>query len=98
MRLGGKVAAITGGTAGLGRGIAEKFLHEGARIALFARNAEKGAAVLKELNAGDHAIFVAGDFMKQADVENFIDKTVNHFGTIDILVNNAGAREIYSQW
>jgi 3-hydroxybutyrate dehydrogenase len=90
MRLGGKVAAITGGTAGLGRGIAEKFLHEGARIALFARNAEKGAAVLKELNAGDDAIFVAGDVMKQADVENFIDKTVNHFGTIDILVNNAG--------
>ena len=90
MRLRGKVAAITGGTAGLGRGIAEKFLHEGARIALFARNAEKGAAVLKELNAGDDAIFVAGDVMKQADVENFIDKTVNHFGTIDILVNNAG--------
>jgi len=90
MRLGGKVAAITGGTAGLGRGIAEKFLHEGARIALFARNAEKGAAVLKELNARDDAIFVAGDVMKQADVENFIDKTVNHFGTIDILVNNAG--------
>ena len=90
MRLEGKVAAITGGTAGLGRGIAEAFLAEGAKVALFARNPDKGAKVLEELDVGDRAMFVAGDVMNQSDVEGFIDQTVANFGTIDILVNNAG--------
>jgi len=94
MKLEGKVAAITGGTAGMGRGIAEAFLEEGARVALFARNPDKGAKVLEELAAqgygAERAIFVAGDVMSQADLEGFVDETVARFGTIDILVNNAG--------
>lgn len=90
MKLEGKVAAITGGTAGMGRGIAEAFLAEGASVALFARNADKGAKVLEELGAGDRAIFVAGDVMSQSDLEGFVDHTIAHFGTLDILVNNAG--------
>ncbi len=94
MKLEGKVAAITGGTAGLGRGIAEAFLAEGAKVALFARNPEKGARVIEEMRVSrtgpDRAIFVAGNVMVQDDVEGFIDKTVEEFGTLDILVNNAG--------
>ncbi|WP_298470489.1 SDR family NAD(P)-dependent oxidoreductase [uncultured Erythrobacter sp.] len=94
MKLEGKVAAITGGTAGLGRGIAEAFMAEGAKVALFARNPEKGARVIEELRVNrpgpDRAIFVAGDVMNQSDVEGFIDKTIEEFGTLDILVNNAG--------
>ncbi|MFO6446888.1 SDR family NAD(P)-dependent oxidoreductase [Erythrobacter sp. NE805] len=90
MKLAGKVAAITGGTAGMGRGIAEAFLAEGAKVALFARNSEKGAKVLAELGAGENALFVAGDVMSQPDLEGFVDKVVQHFGTLDILVNNAG--------
>ena len=90
MKLGGKIAAITGGTAGMGRGIAEAFLAEGASVALFARNPDKGAKVLEELGAGDRAIFVAGDVMAQGDLEGFVDYVVKHFGTLDILVNNAG--------
>jgi 3-hydroxybutyrate dehydrogenase/3-oxoacyl-[acyl-carrier protein] reductase len=90
MKLAGKIAAITGGTAGMGRGIAEAFLAEGASVALFARNAEKGAKVLEELGAGDRAIFVAGDVMAQGDLEGFVDAVIAHFGTLDILVNNAG--------
>lgn len=94
MKLEGKVAAITGGTAGMGRGIAEAFLAEGASVALFARNADKGAKVLEELGAkgfgGDRAIFVAGDVMAQSDLEGFVDHTIGHFGRLDILVNNAG--------
>ena len=94
MKLDGKVAAITGGTAGLGRGIAEAFLAEGAKVALFARNPDKGAKVLDELDAqgfgGDRAMFVSGDVMQQADVEGFVDAAVEKFGTVDILVNNAG--------
>ncbi|QYU69753.1 SDR family oxidoreductase [Leptolyngbya sp. 15MV] len=90
MKLQGKVAAITGGTAGLGRGIAEAFLAEGASVALMARNAEKAQGVLDALGAGDRAIFVAGDAMVQADVEHFVDACVERLGTIDVLVNNAG--------
>jgi len=90
MRLKGKIAAITGGTAGIGRGIAEAFLAEGASVALMARNAEKAEKVLNEIGAGDRAIFVAGDAMSQADVENFIDQAAENFGQVDILVNNAG--------
>lgn len=90
MRLEGKIAAITGGTAGIGRGIAEAFLAEGASVALMARNAEKAQKTLDEIGAGDRAIFVAGDVMQQGDVEGFVDQTIKHFGTIDILVNNAG--------
>ncbi len=90
MKLEGKIAAITGGTAGLGRGIAEAFLAEGASVALMARNPDKGAHVLDELGADDRAIFIAGDVMKQGDVESSIDKVTEHFGHLDILVNNAG--------
>ena len=94
MKLEGKVAAITGGTAGLGRGIAETFLEEGANVALFARNPDKGAKVLDELAAmgfgADRAIFVAGNVMDQADVEGFIDEARAKLGKVDILVNNAG--------
>lgn len=90
MKLKGKIAAITGGTAGLGRGIAEAFLAEGASVALMARNADKAKAVLAEIGVGERAIFVAGDVMQQRDIEGFVDQTTAHFGRIDILVNNAG--------
>jgi 3-hydroxybutyrate dehydrogenase/3-oxoacyl-[acyl-carrier protein] reductase len=90
MLLEGKVAAITGGTAGLGRGIAEAFLAEGASVALNGRSAERGGNVLAELDVGDRAVFRAGDVKQQEDVESFVDFTAEHFGKIDIMVNNAG--------
>ncbi|GAB5488322.1 MAG: 3-hydroxybutyrate dehydrogenase [Parasphingorhabdus sp.] len=90
MRLEGKIAAITGGTAGIGRAIAEAYLAEGASVALMARNPEKGAKTLEEMGAGDRGLFIAGDAMVQTDVEGFIDKSADHFGQVDILVNNAG--------
>lgn len=86
----GRVAAVTGGTAGIGRGIAEAYLAAGAKVTLMARNAAKAEAMLAELDAGDDCIFITGDAMKQQDVEGFVDQTIKHFGRIDILVNNAG--------
>ena len=88
--LNGKVAAVTGGTRGIGRGIAEILLSAGASIAINGRNPDKGKQALEEIGAGERAIFVAGDVTEQKDVQRFIDRTIEQFGKIDILVNNAG--------
>jgi len=90
MKLEGRVAAITGGTRGIGRGIAEAFIAEGASIVLNGRSEDKGRAALAEIGAGDAAHFIAGDVRNQADVEAFVDGTIARYGRIDILVNNAG--------
>lgn len=92
----GKVAAITGGSRGIGRGIAEAFLAAGAQVAINGRNQAKGDAALAEMDAGERAIFIAGDVQKQSDVEGFIAQTIAHFGQVDILVNNAGGSSGYA--
>ena len=90
MELDGKVAVVTGSTAGIGRAIAAALLGDGAKVVLNGRSQEKGDKVLAELGAGERAVFRAGDVKQQADVESLIDFTAEHFGTVDILVNNAG--------
>jgi 3-hydroxybutyrate dehydrogenase/3-oxoacyl-[acyl-carrier protein] reductase len=89
-KLAGKVVAITGATRGIGRGIAEAFLAEGAKVVISGRSEAKGKQALAEMNAGDNAHFIAGDVTCQKDVEDFIDQTVARYGRLDILVNNAG--------
>jgi 3-hydroxybutyrate dehydrogenase len=90
MELEGKVAAVTGGTRGIGRAIAEAFVREGAKVVINGRNEEKGQQAIKEMDAGDAAVFVAGDAKNREDCERIVDETVDRFGRIDILVNNAG--------
>jgi 3-hydroxybutyrate dehydrogenase len=89
MQLDGKVAAITGGTAGIGRAIAEGFLAEGAQVVVSGRNAERGEQVVSELGA-DRAFFSQGDATTKEGVEQVVETAVEHFGQIDIMVNNAG--------
>ena len=86
----GRVAAITGGSRGIGRGIAEALLNAGASVAINGRSEAKGHQALEEMQGGERAVFFAGDVTKQADVEGFIDQTLERFGRLDILVNNAG--------
>ena len=93
-KLDGRVAAITGGTAGIGRAIAEAFLEEGATVSLNGRSPEKGEKVLAELGAGSRASFQAGDVTDVANVEAFIDGVVGRHGKVDILVNNAGGGSV----
>ena len=88
--LSGKVCAITGGTRGIGRAIAEGFLAAGAAVAINGRSPDKGQQALSEMGSPERTLFIAGDVTQQADVEGFIAGTVERFGTIDILVNNAG--------
>jgi 3-hydroxybutyrate dehydrogenase len=90
MELEGKVAAVTGGTRGIGRAIAEAFVREGAKVVINGRNEEKGQQALKEMDAGDAVAFVAGDAKLREDCERVVDTTVDKFGRIDIMVNNAG--------
>ena len=90
MKLEGRIAAVTGGSAGIGRGIADAYLAEGASVAVMARNAEKAEKMLAEVGAGDRLIFIQGDAMDQASVEGFVDQTAAHFSRVDILINNAG--------
>ena len=90
MKLEGRVAAITGGTRGIGRGIAEAFLAEGAKVVINGKTPDKGVEALAQMGAGENAHFIAGDVKLQADVNALIDGTVERYGKIDILVNNAG--------
>lgn len=90
MELENRVAAVTGGTAGIGRAIAEIFLKNGAKVMVMARNAEKAQAMMDEVGAGDRLKFFKGDATSQKDIETFVDTTVEVFGSVDLLVNNAG--------
>jgi NAD(P)-dependent dehydrogenase (short-subunit alcohol dehydrogenase family) len=83
--LDGKVAIVTGGTSGIGEGIAERFVGEGAKVVVAARRQDEGAALEKRLGVR----FVRTDVANEADVKAMINQTVAAFGRVDCLVNNA---------
>ena len=88
--LDGRVACITGGTRGIGLGIAKGFLDEGAMVVVNGRDRAKAEQTLDALDAGDRVHFIAGDVKQRESCEAIVDGTVDHFGRIDILVANAG--------
>ena len=86
-----RVAIITGGAKGIGRGIALKFAQEGCDVvvnALHIEGAEKVAGEIKAMGRKSRAI--AADVAKSAQVNDMVARTIKEFGKIDILVNNAG--------
>jgi len=84
----GRVAAITGGSRGLGFAIARALHTEGCHIAICARNPERLRAAAQSLGADVHA--VPADVVKPDAVETFIESAASHFNGLDILVHNAG--------
>jgi len=92
-RLAGKIAIVTGGAQGFGKGIAESMAAEGAYIAIADLNLEGAMVCARELNTRfgeDTAIAVQVDVSDEASVENMVQETVLSFGGLDILVSNAG--------
>lgn len=93
-RLQGRVAAITGGSTGIGRGVAELFVREGASVALMARHATTLARTVAAIGAPDRAIAVPGDVGSADDIEGFVRTTIERFGRLDVFVSNAGIHRV----
>ncbi len=89
-KLDGKVAAITGGTRSIGRGIADAFLAEGASVVVNGRDEEKGRRAREEMGHPDRTAFFGGDASTQEVNEGIVDFAVERFGQLDVMVLNSG--------
>ena len=87
----GRVALITGGGAGIGRAVTERFIEEGARVGVLERFADRVKALQGDL--GDAVVAVQGDVTSLADNHRAIQATVKAFGKLDIFVGNAGVSD-----
>jgi 3-oxoacyl-[acyl-carrier protein] reductase len=86
MDIKGARALVTGGSEGIGLGIAEELKKRGAQVAIMARNAARVQAAADKLDA----LAVPGDVSKEDDAKAAVAKVIDEFGGLDILVNNAG--------
>lgn len=89
MRLDGKIAIVTGAASGFGRGIAELFAKEGAKVVVADINAAGALEVARAIGEG-RAVATKTDVTQRCDVEAMVGIATNVFGGLDILVNNAG--------
>ena len=85
-RLAGKVALVIGAARGIGAGIAERFVEEGARVVIADREVEAGEATAKRLGGR----FIATDISLKADADAAVAAALQDYGQLDILVQNAG--------
>ncbi|KPA38916.1 3-oxoacyl-acp reductase [Fusarium langsethiae] len=86
-RLQGKTAIVTGGASGFGKGIATKFIAEGANVVITDLNDQHGQTVAQELNC----VFSRADATNADDWRRVLDFTLEEYNQLDIVVNNAGA-------
>jgi NAD(P)-dependent dehydrogenase (short-subunit alcohol dehydrogenase family) len=94
-RLDGRVAVVTGASAGMGVVFARALAASGARVVLAARRMERLEALAKEISdGGREALAVACDVSREADIDALVDATLARFGRVDVLVNNAGYNEV----
>jgi NAD(P)-dependent dehydrogenase (short-subunit alcohol dehydrogenase family) len=90
-RLDGKVALITGGVSGLGLATAERFVREGAAVAVLDLQDEKGAELEERL--GEQVHYVHADVTDEAQVEAAVASTMAAFGRVDVVMSNAGTTQ-----
>jgi 3-oxoacyl-[acyl-carrier protein] reductase len=87
----GRTVLVTGGTRGIGKGIAGVFVRAGANVVVNGRDAETGEAAARELSGhGGVVAYVGGDIRNARDCERLAEATVAQFGGIDVLCANAG--------
>jgi enoyl-[acyl-carrier-protein] reductase (NADH) len=97
-KLTGKTAIITGGTKGIGFGIAAEFIKEGASVAIIGRNAETGKKAADTLTGlGGNAIYVQGDVADLNDLDKLIEKTVEEFGRLAVFLAGEDSNFIFGQ-
>lgn len=92
MDLTGRVALVTGGSRGIGKGIVQRLARAGAKVAfVFQSNQAAADALVAELTgAGKDVVALQGDASKKADADAIVEQVLAKWGKIDILVNNAG--------
>lgn len=86
----GRIALVTGGTRGIGTGIAICMAKAGARVIVTGRGEANGRAMVEELNRYGGGAYIAADLNNDDDVGNLIARSIEVYGDLDILVNNAG--------
>src|SRR6266700_1297519 len=87
----GQVAIVTGGAGGIGSAVARRLLRDGAQVALVDVNAAQLEAVGAELQADKgQALALTADVTKEAEVQSYVHRTLDHFGRVDLFFNNAG--------
>jgi NAD(P)-dependent dehydrogenase (short-subunit alcohol dehydrogenase family) len=90
-RVEGKTAIVTGGTAGIGLGIAQLLAAEGAAVVVAGRSAEAGEAAAAGIRqVGGRATYCRTDVSREAECQALVETATREFGRLDILVNNAG--------
>jgi 3-hydroxybutyrate dehydrogenase len=96
MRLQGKVAIVTGGGSGIGRGIAERFSAEGAKVVIFDLHQAKAESAAAEIAAstGGPVLGLAVDVTNEDAVGAAVVRTIREYGGVDILCSNAGIQII----
>ncbi len=91
MRLGDKIAIVTGGGIGIGRVISLAYAGEGAHLSLAARSTDKMEDVAREIRSMGRRAFVNTTDITEVDqVNRMVERTLDKFGRVDILVNNSG--------
>ena len=88
MRLKDKIAIVTGGGSGIGKGIAQAFVREGAKVVIAGRDGKKLGLAAAEI--GESCLPVVADMSKAADIQKLVAVTINQFKSVTVLVNNAG--------
>jgi NAD(P)-dependent dehydrogenase (short-subunit alcohol dehydrogenase family) len=90
-RFSGKGVIVTGGASGIGKATAERFLEEGAKVAILDVSKKNGEVALRELKKKGFApLILTGDVAKSSDVKSMVRKAKAKLGRIDVLFNNAG--------
>jgi len=91
MKLKDKVSIVTGATKGIGLACAEEYAIEGSKVVLTGRTESLGEEAAARIRAdGGDAIFIQCDVSQNDQIQNLVQKTVEHYGRIDIVLNNAG--------